>query len=373
MSYQSIALPSAAVGNQSHLGVHRFGPSGAKKVYIQAGLHADEHPGLLVAQYLIGQFAQLEQQQLLLAEIVLVPFANPIGLRQRTFGHLTGRCDWHTGQNFNRGMALDSAALIESLRPELGEDGEHNSRLLRAAMLHQVAQRSGQMEIATLHKTLLSLSIDADLVLDLHCDEVALPHLFYGQHQPEMGAQLAHCLGYDICLGEDVRGTVAFDGTHTQPWVVLQAEFPDHPFANPCFAATIELRGRNDVSAALAQQDSQGIVHFLAEQGLIATSEYQPPACTPQQHGVDQVSLILASHAGLVTYSRALGEWLAAGDLIAEIVILDGPEPQTVAVRSPSAGRLFSQTNHFVTAPGQVIAMVATHESQNSPGTQLAF
>jgi predicted deacylase len=373
VSYHTIALPAGAVGSQSHLGVHRFGPAGGKKAYIQAGLHADEFPGLLVAQHLIDQLAQLEQKQLLLAEIVVVPYANPIGLRQRTFGHVTGRCDWHTGQNFNRGMALDSAELIQTLAPRLGDDGAHNSRLLRAAMLQQVTQRSGQMELASLHQTLLGLSIDADLVLDLHCDEVALPHLFYGQHQPEIGRQLACSLGYEICLGEDVRGTVAFDGSHTQPWVLIQAEFPDYPFASPCFAATLELRGRTDVSTELAQQDSQGIVHFLAGQGLISASDYQPPACTPQQHGVDQVSLILASHAGLVTYKRALGEWLAADDLIAEIVLLDQPSPQTIEVRSPSAGRLFSQTNHFLSAPGQVIAMVATHAAQNPPGTQLAY
>ncbi|WP_320823006.1 succinylglutamate desuccinylase/aspartoacylase family protein [Reinekea sp.] len=373
MSYQTIALPSSSVGSQTYLGVHRFGPSGGKKVYLQAGLHADEYPGLLVAQHLIGHLAQLEQQHLLRAEIVVVPFANPIGLRQRTFGHVTGRCDWHTGQNFNRGMALDSAELIQTLAPNLSEDGAHNSRLLRTAMLQQVAQRTGQMEIATLHQTLLGLSIDADLVIDLHCDDVALPHLFYAHHQPEIGLQLACSLGYDICLEEDVRGTVAFDGSHTQPWVLVQAEFPDHPFASPCFAATIELRGRTDVSTELAQQDSQGIVHFLAGQGLIAASDYQPPACTPQQHGVDQVSLILASHSGLVTYKRALGEWLAADDLIAEIVLLDQPIPQTIEVRSPSAGRLFSQTNHFFSAPGQVIAMVATREAQNQPGTQLAY
>ena len=56
-------------------------------------MHADEHPGLLVAQHLLRHLEQLDQQNALKAEIVLVPFANPVGLRQKFFGHLVGRSD----------------------------------------------------------------------------------------------------------------------------------------------------------------------------------------------------------------------------------------------------------------------------------------
>ena len=90
MAFETIKIPSASVGNQAHIHLHRFGPKGVKgvkKVYIQAGLHADEHPGLLVAQHLLRHLEQLDQQNALKAEIVLVPFANPVGLRQKTFGH----------------------------------------------------------------------------------------------------------------------------------------------------------------------------------------------------------------------------------------------------------------------------------------------
>jgi hypothetical protein len=44
-------------------------------------------------------------------------------------------------------------------------------------------------------------------VLDLHCDDVALPHVFYGVHQQQMGKALANALGFPICLEEDVTGT----------------------------------------------------------------------------------------------------------------------------------------------------------------------
>ena len=185
MAFETIKIPSASVGNQAHIHLHRFGPKGVKgvkKVYIQAGLHADEHPGLLVAQHLLRHLEQLDQQNALKAEIVLVPFANPVGLRQKTFGHLVGRCDWHTGQNFNRHMAIDPQQVEASLAPSFGSDAIENDRLMRLGLKHLVAQRHDDFEINSLHKILLSQSIDAHYVFDLHCDDVALPHVFYGLH-----------------------------------------------------------------------------------------------------------------------------------------------------------------------------------------------
>ena len=70
-----------------------------------------------------------------------------------------------------------------------------------------MSQRSDDFEINSLHKILRSHSIDAHYVLDLHCDDVALPHVFYGVHQQQMGKALANALGFPICLEEDVTGT----------------------------------------------------------------------------------------------------------------------------------------------------------------------
>ena len=97
--------------------------------------------GLLVAQHLLRHLEQLDQQNALKAEIFLVPFANPVGLRQKTFGHLVGRCDWHTGQNFNRHMAIDPQQVEVSLAPSFGSDAIENDRLMRLGLKHLVAQR----------------------------------------------------------------------------------------------------------------------------------------------------------------------------------------------------------------------------------------
>jgi Succinylglutamate desuccinylase / Aspartoacylase family len=52
---EKIILPTSGIGTRHELLVHRYGSPGpgTKKIYIQATLHADELPGLLVAHHLI--------------------------------------------------------------------------------------------------------------------------------------------------------------------------------------------------------------------------------------------------------------------------------------------------------------------------------
>lgn len=374
MAFELQPLTTNTPGQQSHLAVHRFGPTSGQKVYIQAGLHADEHPGLLVAQHLITRLTRLEQSNQLKAQFVVVPFANPIGLKQRLFGHVNGRCDLATGQNFNRGMSIDRNLINDSLDTLLSNDPSENDIVFRQWLLAQIEQREPQFEIATLHQALLRHSIDAHYVLDLHCDDVALPHVFYGSHQHEDGQLLSRCMSANVALEEDVTGTVAFDGSHTQPWVLAQARASEPLFGQPCFAATLELRGQADVNPTLADQDVNGILNFFQQKGLIEDFSANPSKEQPLKTiGVDQVKLVTASAPGIVTYNCSLGERVEAGDIIAQIVLLDQETPTRLNIAAPCNGMVFSQTQHFYVSPGQTIAMLATDERQQPAGTQLAF
>ncbi|WP_169579600.1 succinylglutamate desuccinylase/aspartoacylase family protein [Saccharospirillum impatiens] len=373
MITKHLPLPSPAPGMQRHLMVHEYG-SGPRKAYLQAGLHADEWPGLLTLQHLMASLDTLEQAGHIHQRVVIVPFANPVGMNQRLFGKFPGRFDATTGQNFNRGMSLSIGALTHRVGHLLGADAELNDGHLREAMRQLVSEKSGGYEIEALHKALLSQSIDAHLMLDLHCDDEALPHVFYGDHQRSTGDQLGDCLGFAIRLEEDVRGTVAFDGSHTQPWVSL-AESTGMPFAEPCFAATVELRGQKDVSDALARRDAEGLLAFLERQGFVSNSG---AAAQPQQGetlsiNVDKVKVVPSPANGLVVYHRSLGDWVDEGELLAEIVLLDSSRPARIPVPAPATGRLFSQTNTFLTSPGASIGMIASKDQQIAPGTQLSY
>src|SRR4051795_2875342 len=89
-----------------------FGAAGSgKKVYMQASLHADEVPAMLVAHVLRHELERLDAEGRIHGEIILVPAANPIGLSQLIQGTPFGRFDLASGTNFNRFYKHVSADL----------------------------------------------------------------------------------------------------------------------------------------------------------------------------------------------------------------------------------------------------------------------
>ena len=123
MKRETIRLPGAAPGLSAELAILRFGASGARpRVHIQAGLHADEVPGMLAAHRLVPELERLEAQGRVRGEVVVLPLANPIGLGQRLLGRQEGRFDIADGLNFNRGYSLLTQAATGLLEGELGGD-----------------------------------------------------------------------------------------------------------------------------------------------------------------------------------------------------------------------------------------------------------
>src|SRR5471032_3110382 len=109
LSTEHSELPALSPGASHRLLKHTF--EGARSVgsvgsqlsaYIQAGLHADELPGMLVIQHLLNALVKLDNAGRIRGRIVVRPFANPIGLGQRVFGAHTGRFNLDNGENFNR-------------------------------------------------------------------------------------------------------------------------------------------------------------------------------------------------------------------------------------------------------------------------------
>ncbi|MBU4519993.1 MAG: succinylglutamate desuccinylase/aspartoacylase family protein, partial [Gammaproteobacteria bacterium] len=172
-------LLSPALGTQRHLSSWHFGQPGlGPKVYVQASLHADELPGMLVAHHLRGLLETAERDGQLLGEVVLVPFANPIGLDQTTMHHQLGRFELASMENFNRNYPDFFALVRDEVADQLGLDAAQNKRLIRDAMRRALDAQKPQTELQSLRQTLMQLSHDADIVLDLHCDYEAVLHLY---------------------------------------------------------------------------------------------------------------------------------------------------------------------------------------------------
>ena len=363
MKLEPISLPSPAPGTERTLQVYHFSPAqpkNAAKVYIQAGLHADEWPGLLVLQHLIPMLEQLENAQALTAHFVVVPFANPVGLTQHLFGASPGRYDAASGQNFNRGLGINPRTVADLLEQPLGKDRAANTQHIREALLQTVWQLPDDLEVQSLHKTLLGLSIDADIVLDLHCDISALPHVYCCNQQEPMAQALAQFMGAQVLLSENVLGEVAFDGTHTQSWVWLQNRFDQADIELGCFSATIELRGKLDVSDAQAVSDARNLLDFLRHAQMITDTPTLTDAPPPVVASLDKIQVIRSPNTGILVYQVALGDQVKKGQVIAEIVLLDQQEANVrTPIKAETDGLVFTLSHIYLVRPGSQLGMIA--------------
>lgn len=372
MRNEYLPLLSPSPGSQRRLKVIYFGEDlDLPLVYLQAGLHADEWPGLLVMQHIIPMLEQLELAGKLRARICLVPFANPIGLGQQVFGYTPGRFDLFSGQNFNRRFPMDLSQLANLVREQLSNDQQHNVQLIKEALQTLVRAQPEATELQFLHKTLMGLSISADLVLDLHCEQSAIPHLYSSNLQQEQGALLARCMEFPLLLVEDTLGEVAFDGTHIRPWLYLQKKFPKHPIPIPCFASTLELRGKQDVGDELALQDAQGLIRYLSAAGYIDQT-VQVPEVNLTCSQLNEVQVIRSPSTGLIQIQCPLGQQVVNDQLIAELVQIDADEANSrVPIKAETNGLLFVQTNQALVRAGTIVAMIAGDEPFNLRTTQL--
>jgi His/Glu/Gln/Arg/opine family amino acid ABC transporter permease subunit len=241
------------------------------KVYIQASLHADEVPGMLVAHHLRGRLAELEAQGCFTGEVVLVPAANPIGLAQRVLHGHQGRFDLASGENFNRQFTDLTEKVAARVQGRLGSDAAANVALVRVALGEAIAEMPGTTPLQALRRLLMGLAADADVVLDLHCDGQAVLHFYTTPATwPQAGELLARCLGAEAVLLAERSGGDPFDEACSMLWPDLARRLgPAHPLPPACLAATIELRGEADVTHPLARRDAEAIVLYLHARGVI--------------------------------------------------------------------------------------------------------
>lgn len=371
-----VPLPCPSPGTARGLTVHRLGAPGARpKAYLQAGLHAGELPGVLTLRHLLARLVAIADQGGIMGgimgEIVLVPVANPVGLGQVVHGELLGRYDLARGVNFNRGFPEIADAVAERVADQLDEDGEANVARIRAAMTAVLDEREALTEDATLKLALMRLAVDADIVLDLHCDDEALLHLFVNRPQWPAAADLSAQLSSRVTLLESEAGGAPFDEASALPWEKLAERFPERPIPNPCLAATVELRGRADLSDALAAGDADNLLRFLQRRGLVAGDPGALPEPLCEATPLEGVDFVAAPAAGLIIHVKEIGARVAKGETVAEILdpAAEDPGAPRTALTSRTDGILFGRRASRMARPGQTIAKVAGAEPV--PGSRL--
>jgi uncharacterized protein len=358
MQTQTIELINASPGQRCQLTVLRFGTAGlGPKVMIQAALHADEVPAMLVAQQLRVQLSDLEAQGQLLGEVVLVPFANPLGLAQHLLGQHQGRFDLRDGTNFNRQVPDLSDAAATALQGRLGADATINAGLVRQALRDAAAALTANDPVADLKKHLLQLAVDSDFVFDLHCDAQAVTHLYALTPQADWAAELGALLCAQAVLLATESGDSPFDEACSRPWLQLQDRFPACPIPLGCFSTTVELRGEADTSHTLARQDAQALIEFLRRRGVVAGTPAELPRASCQPTPLAGSEPITATGAGVVVFHVAPGEQVAAGAVVADMVNVQTGE--VTPIRAVSSGLLYARVATRWATPGKRLAKIA--------------
>ena len=354
-------LPSQAPGTARSLTIHRYGTPGARpKAYVQAALHADETPALLVQHHLTRLLDDADAAGEITGEIVIVPYANPIGLAQFLNAHHMGRHELGSAGNFNRNWPDLFEPVADRLGGRLTADAEANVALVRKAMAETLEARKPGTELEGLRVLLAREAVDADLVLDLHCDDEALMHLFtIPAHWPGC-ADLAAELGCRAVLLADPSGGNPFDEAFSAPWIRLAARFPDHPIPPACLSATVELRGSADVSDELAGADAAALLRVLRRRGLVAGDPGSPPAPLAEATPLDAMDTLNTPAAGVLSYKVALGAEVAEGDVIAELIdpVADDPAEGRRRIVTRTDGLLLARRLHRYALPGMTVAKV---------------
>jgi predicted deacylase len=319
-------------GDAVQVGAWRFvGDGHGPTVHLQAGVHADEIAGMLVLHLLMQRLHAAEAQGRFKGSVTVVPQANPLGIGQFFQGRILGRYHDATGQNFNRGF--DRSASME--RPSTN--------------------------VQQWQKKLVQLAASADLMLDLHTDDEALPYLYVHRSFWPRGRELAAAMKMDVAIIWDDGGDGSFEETIIAPWL-RDGTTDQH------MAATLELRGQGDVSDRFAEQDAEGLYAWLCANGVI------DDAVSPADWPVEAVDMghmetILAPQPGVLIFEKELGDVVEEGQRFARILRRPGDPSSEVVLFAEQTGRLITCYRDRLISQGMGVAkFTGTRLSQNWSG-----
>ncbi len=367
-------LPSSSIGTKRKIVTISFGPKeSGKKVYIQAGLHADEAPGYLVAGRLLELLEKADNSGDILGEIIVVPAANPVGLSQWNNDTVQGRFDNFDNINFNRQYPDFTEKIAEKIADRLGTEPLENIILIRECTAEILGSIKPEGETEFLKHLLLSLSHDADIVLDLHCDHQALVHVYMGTSLWPDGKELSAQIRAGATLLASDSGGTPFDEANSKLWWELANKFPNHPIPPACLAATVELRGSTDTNRQETEQDAQNLYYFLQRRGYIAGAAPELPELVADATPLAGVDYVTAATTGVLTFLKRVGDFVHKGEPIAELIHpMNKPGAgEKVILSGKTDGILFARCLDRFARPGKVVAKVAGKEALEGKGSNL--
>ena len=351
-------------GRTTELTYFRIGPENPqKKVYLQAALHADEQPGILVLHHLLEMLRRADEAGELSAQFVLFPMVNPLGMSDIEFGQHQGRYDRDTGVNHNRQWPDLYTAIEQDTIDRLGDDERENTRLVRESVANWLNEYPRVKARDQWRHVVMSEAFDADYVFDLHCDDESLLYIYTVPQQKQAMQSLADYTGAAATLLAEDGGGNSFDEVWPGLWIKLAAACPDKAIPHPVKTCTLEYRGQTDTFDDLNLQDAENLYGYFKAEGLIGGAARSKPIQAPEATDLRATEIIRAQHAGLLAYCVELGERVTKGQKIADLIHLHGErafEKRTPVLAGTSGIILSRNTNKYVWRGAGITKIVGT-------------
>ncbi len=366
MTFQqhTLILPGDAPGHSTALYSYSVGPETADtKVHLQAALHADEQPGTMVLHHLLPMLRDADAAGKLNARFVIFPSVNPLGLSTRVLRRHIGRYDLETGINFNRRWPDLYPQIAQALAGKLSDDPKANIAAIRRAVGDWLNSQQPATAAQKLRLAVMKSAHDADIVLDLHCDDESLIHIFTSPELMPGLQDLADHMGSAATLTAEDSGGGSFDEVLPGLYRKAQHANPGFPIPMGAETATLEYRGQPDVHDATGIRDAEGLFNFFAGRGLITADPalaLPMPGATP----FEATEVLRADRPGLLAYRVGLGDAVKKGDIVADIIAMDGPEAflARTPLRAGTNGFILSRASAKYTVTGSSVAKIVGTE-----------
>ena len=353
-------LAGDAPGHSITLYWYTAGPEAAEtKIYLQAALHADEQPGTMALHHLLPMLRDADAAGTLKARFVVFPSVNPLGLATRVLRRHIGRYDLETGVNFNRRWPDLYPLIADAVAGKFTDDATANLRTIRQAVGAWIDRQQPATAAQQLRLLILKAAHDADMMLDLHCDDESLKHIFTSPDLMPGLQDLADRMQVAATLTAEDSGGGSFDEVLPNLYRKAQRANSDFPIPMGAETATLEYRGQADTHDDLGREDAQGLFDFFAGRGLIDAS-IAPATSAPGPTPFEATEVLRADRPGLLAYRVGLGDRVKEGDVVADIIAMDGPGAflARTPLRAGTDGFILSRASAKYVVAGSSVAKI---------------
>lgn len=327
------------------------------KVYIQSSIHGAEVQGNVVIYHLLNEFRSCE----ILGEITLVPNCNPVGTNIKAGEYTLGRFDPVNGTNWNRGYFYDQNTIhqfVDNLnKPRSVEDIKSKFKQLWKSSIEKKLKQPWGLGLAQqLNLHLQNLSVDADIVLDLHNGPVSTRHIYV----PEYAKPSAKLFNIEHCIFiPNVFAGALDEATFCAWWTLsnLLTEKFGRQYEFNIEAFTLEMGSQEVISFDEGYQDALSILTYLNKKGVLQNKGLEPL-------DIDRVGVYLSDYktmftdfGGMVEYCVKPGERVNKDQIMARVLNIDELDNDNAT--------------HLVKAPCDLIPILHFPSASVLSGTQL--